>query len=408
MTTTRKASPVLAFASSLLKGWLVSALVFGLVAVIMVGQFTLAVSLPWADALRMAGRDWLPWAILAPLIFQLVNRLPLERERWKLALPAHLLCGVAAVAFCNWWSDSVIPSRYSWRGGPSRSGESRDRRPPPPPRAPSPGLPESRSPAGERSGPPRSSRWRGPDRDSPFRFFFLFGFRFPIYLAIVSVAHALYFYRRSKERERRSLELQASLARARLEALKMQLQPHFLFNAMNAIAALVHKDPEAADEMLAALSDFLRLVLATSGEQELPLQRELELVERYLAIEHARFGDRLSYQVDVPAELQPALVPAFLLQPLVENAVRHGLEPRPGAGSVSIRARRDNGHLHLEVADDGVGLPDQLPAREGIGLVNTRARLRELYQGNAQMELRSGQGVTVEITLPYHAAHAAA
>jgi two-component system LytT family sensor kinase len=145
-------------------------------------------------------------------------------------------------------------------------------------------------------------------------------------------------------------------------------------------------------------------VLATSGEQELPLSRELEMVERYLAIEHARFGDRLSYHVDVPAELQPAMVPAFLLQPLVENAVRHGLEPRPGAGSLSIRARREASILHLEVADNGVGLPELAPTREGIGLVNTRARLRELYNGNAHLELRSGDGVTVEITLPFRAA----
>ncbi len=386
-------SRVLSWLWALAKSWGLSLLVFGLIAFVMVGQFALAVSQSWEDALRMAARDWLPWAILAPFIFRLVFRLPLERERWKLALPVHLAAGLAAVALCNLWAEYVMPPRYLYRGwsgrteqraAPSGSGTS---------------VRESR-PAGERRGPP----WRGPERRSPFRSFFLLGFRFPIYLAIVSVAHALYFYRRSKDRERRSLELQAGLARARLEALKMQLQPHFLFNALNAIAALVHKDPEAADEMLAALSDFLRMVLETSGEQELPLRRELELVERYLAIEHARFGDRLHFHMDVAPEAEPALVPAFLLQPLVENAVRHGLEPRPGAGSLSIRARRENGTLHLTVSDDGVGLPEQRPAREGIGLVNTRARLRELYHGAARLELTSGAGVTVDITLPFRPA----
>jgi signal transduction histidine kinase len=386
---------------SLLKDWLLSLLIFSGVAVVMVGQFALANQRPLLDSLPssawMAGRDWLPWAILAPFIVRLVARLPLERRRWFIATPVHLVACVAAVAACIWWGETVFP----WQNFP-RAWSSR---------------PDSRAPTAQRpaasttENAPARSPSRGPrgpwgrDEQSTFRrYAFLFGFRLPIYLAIVSVAHALHFYRRSQDRERRSLELQASLAQARLEALKMQLQPHFLFNALNGIAALMHKDPEAADEMLAALSDFLRLVLATSGEQELPLRRELELVERYLAIEHARFGDRLQYKVDVSAETEPALVPAFLLQPLVENAVRHGLEPRPGAGSLTIHARREDGKLRLIVADNGVGLVGQQPPREGIGLVNTRARLRELYNGHATLELRSAGGVTVEITLPFHAA----
>jgi len=218
---------------------------------------------------------------------------------------------------------------------------------------------------------------------------------------LISAAHALLFYRRSKERERRSLELEATLAKSRLEALTMQLQPHFLFNALNAIAALVHKNPDAADEMLAALSDLLRLTLETSREQELPLRRELEFVERYLMIEHVRFGDRLQFELDVAPETEAALVPTFLLQPLVENAVRHGLEPRSGNGKLVIRARRDNGSLRLSVEDNGVGLSDGKPGREGIGLANTRARLHELYDGAANVELRNRDGLTVELTLPF-------
>jgi LytS/YehU family sensor histidine kinase len=244
------------------------------------------------------------------------------------------------------------------------------------------------------SGPPGSFR-------PSFAVFFLVGFRLPIYLAIVSLAHALHFYRRSREREHRSLELTASLAQARLEALKMQIQPHFLFNALNAISALVHKDPEAADEMIGALSDFLRLTLESSGEQELPLRRELEFVERYLAVEKVRFGERLRFSIEAAPDTMAALVPALLLQPLVENAVRHGLEPQLRPGTLSIRAQREGDALLLSITDDGAGLPKTHPSREGIGLANTRARLRELYGDRARLELRNEKGVSVRIALPY-------
>ncbi len=368
----------------LLKGWLLSFLVFGLLAFVLVGQFALAVSMTLDSALRMAARDWLPWAVVAPLIFRLVSRLPLERQRWKIAWPVHVLCGLATIALCNWWAENVLRSRFS--PGPRRvelrAGSS-------------PAETTNKVTEEQRRERPRHGGWE--PRRPPFNALFLIGFRLPIYLAIVSVAHAMLFYRRSQERDR----LEASLARARLEALKMQLQPHFLFNSLNAIGALVHKDPDAADEMLAALSDLLRLTLETSGEQELPLRRELEFVERYLAIEHVRFGDRLRFEVDVAPETFAALVPTFLLQPLVENAVRHGLEPRSGAGVLMIRARRVGGTLRLSVTDNGIGLPNGKPEREGIGLSNTRARLRELYGGAASLELRNADGLLVEVTVPF-------
>lgn len=365
----------------LLKGWLLSFAAFGLLAFVVVGQFALAVSMPLSEALRMAGRDWLPWAVAAPLLFRLVTRLPLERERWKLAWPVHLLCALATALICTWWAERVLPPRF----GPRRT-ELRARTTPPPQSA-------ERSPRLRSPSPPRRN---------PFSAFFLIGFRLPIYLAIVSLAHALHFYRRSKDRERRSLELEASLAKARLEALKMQLQPHFLFNSLNAIAELVHHDPKAADEMITALSHLLRLTLETSGEQELPLRRELEFVERYLAIERVRFGERLHFSLEIAPDTQTALVPTFLLQPLVENAVRHGLAPHPHAGRVTVRAHREDDRLHLSVSDDGVGLPASPKIREGIGLANTRARLRELYDGHASLELRAETGLHVSITLPFH------
>jgi two-component sensor histidine kinase len=374
----------------------------------------------------------LPWAVLAPLIFRLVGRLPLDRDRWKIAIPVHLLCCVGAVALCNWWAENIFPPRF-FRGPGGREGRERyisrraseGRSGSNAPQAPASGTlsellrdgaapaPDAARPTARPDGappPPRSGRssqggrsgFGGPRRGRPsFNAFFVIGFRLPVYIALISAAHAMHFYRRSKERERRSLELEANLVKSRLQALTMQLQPHFLFNALNAIAALVHSNPDAADEMLAALSDLLRLTLETSREHELPLRRELEFVERYLLIEHVRFGDRLQFELDVAPETEAALVPTFLLQPLVENAVRHGLEPRSGNGKLVIRARRENGSLRLSVEDNGVGLSEEKSAREGIGLANTRARLHELYDGAAHMELCNRDGLTVELTLPF-------
>ena len=348
----------------LLNSWAWSFLIYGPLALVVVGQFAWSVSMPVAEAWRMAARDWLPWAVLTPLLFRLVSRLPLERARWRLALPVHLLCGIAVVGLSAWWGEVVLP-------------------PPLPPQATNIQPMDSQPPPFR----PPLRRW----------FFGVLFFRLPIYLAIVSVAHSIYFYRRSLERD-------SSLTKARLEALKMQLQPHFLFNSLNAIAELVHKDPDVADEMLTALSSLLRLSLETSGEQLLPLRRELEFVESYLAIEHVRFGDRLRFKLDVPLETQNALVPAFLLQPLVENAVRHGLEPRAGAGLLLVSAHRSGASLQLCVSDNGVGLSGEKPLREGIGLSNTRARLSALFDGAASLEFHRGEGLTVNVTLPFRTA----
>ena len=347
-----------------LKAWGWSFLVFGLIALVVVGQVVWTVSIPVGQAWNMAARDWLPWALVSPLLFHLVSRLPIERSRWRLALPVHLLCGIAVVGIYTWWGEVVLPPPHPSHPTHAAEGET------------------------ERPGIRPSHR--------PWMFAVLL-FRVPIYLATVSVAHALYFYRRSSEREH-------SLNQAHLAALRMQLQPHFLFNSLNAIAALVHLDPAAADEMLVALSSLLRLSLETSGEQLLPLGRELEFVRRYLSIEHIRFGDRLCFTFEVAPDTQAALVPAFLLQPLVENSVRHGLEPRGGPGIVKVAAHRDGANLCLSVSDNGVGLPQGRPLREGIGLSNTRTRLSVLFDGAASLELCSGEGLTVHITLPFRTA----
>jgi sensor histidine kinase YesM len=220
-------------------------------------------------------------------------------------------------------------------------------------------------------------------------------FEVPIYLMLVSGAHTLTFYRRTQDRE-------SSLAIARSEAQKMQLQPHFLFNTLNMIAELVHEEPDKADAMLTSLSGLLRLTMETAGEQELPLRRELEFTERYLTIMHARFEDRLKFQMGIDPATHAALVPTFLLQPLVENAIEHGLGPRLTGGLITIRSRRVGDFLRLCVSDNGVGLNGLKPGPEGIGLGNTRNRLRELYGDAGRLDMQDSGGLIVEISLPFH------
>jgi two-component sensor histidine kinase len=224
-----------------------------------------------------------------------------------------------------------------------------------------------------------------------------------VYVLIACVAHAMGYYRRAQERESQALALTDGLNRAKLDALRLQLQPHFLFNTLNAISALVHRNPAAADELITDLSELLRLSLK-SADHEVPLSRELELLECYLAIEQTRLGDRLRIVRDFDAGAASALVPTLILQPLAENAIRHGIEPRREPGTLTISVRRVGLRLRLVVADDGMGLkgPGASSARHGIGLANAEQRLRVLHGENAQLELTTPKdgGVRVEIWLP--------
>jgi LytS/YehU family sensor histidine kinase len=223
----------------------------------------------------------------------------------------------------------------------------------------------------------------------------------------VGVCQGIRNFRISQERERRAAELEARLTSAKLQALRMQINPHFLFNTLNSIATLVYVNPRAADEMLGDLSELLRRSLDSMEEQEIPLAQELEFIGAYLSIEQKRFGDRLRLEQSVPDELIKALVPALILQPLVENAIRHGIEPRRGPGIISIEAKQEDKHLHLIVRDDGRGLPDagsDSSGRRGIGLANIQARLEGLYGQDQGFSFGRAepQGCRVEIRLPFH------
>ena len=366
---------------SLLKGWLLSFVGWGLVAVVLGAKLIVDTGMPWTATIRPSIRDWLPWAVLTPILFRFVTRFPIDRLGWKVTVPLHLFCCVAVVALCQWWQGFSDPS---FRPAPMTP-------PPPPPMWA----------GGEHSEfpPPDAPPWhhrpphRGPSRGW-VDLFHLVTFGLPIYFMIISGAHAALFFRRDQQRA-------ASLARARLDVLKSQLQPHFLFNTLNVIAELVHEDPEKADAMITALSDMLRLTLDSASEQLAPLRRETELVQRYFAIMQTRLGERLQYECHIEPAALDALVPPFLLQPLVENAILHGIEPIPAGGVVTVRAWVGGDRLHVSVADNGVGMETTQPIREGIGLANTRARLRELFADAAKVTLTNGKGVTVEVTMPF-------
>jgi LytS/YehU family sensor histidine kinase len=201
-----------------------------------------------------------------------------------------------------------------------------------------------------------------------------------------------------------ALKLESQLAKAQLEALRSQLQPHFLFNTLNSISALMQDDVEAAEDMLADLSYMLRVSLDNSTTQEVKLADELHLLEAYVRIQKRRFQGRLQVDTEAPPETLEAQVPSLLLQPLVENAIRHGLAPLSRTGKIQIASRKDAARLLITVSDDGCGLPPEY--REGIGLRNTRERLKQLYGAEAELHLHGapGQGVTATVTVPFRIA----
>jgi signal transduction histidine kinase len=309
---------------------------------------------------------WYPWAIFAPMIDALWRRYPFEGKGWRRSIVIHLF---ATPVFGFWWT---------------------------------------------------LLRWAAsfiPVVDPmPLDFVWTMVAHFPLwflsYWVIVTVRQATYNYGRFREREVRASLLEAKLAQAQLEMLKMQLHPHFLFNTLHAISTLIHKDPDAADEMVAQLSDLLRMTLATIGVQEVTLQQELEFLARYLEIQKTRFQDRLEVILDIPPETLDVRVPNQVLQPIVENAIRHGIDARSGQGVIEIRARATDHMLELTVRDDGPGLrsevkldaqPDNAPREgRGIGLANTRARLRELYGPASTLHLGNHPdgGAIVTLSLP--------
>lgn len=230
-----------------------------------------------------------------------------------------------------------------------------------------------------------------------------FPFNLLVYGVILSVSHALDYYRKYHERTVQTLELEKHLTEARLQALLHQLKPHFLFNTLNGIASLMHTDVDAADRMLVRLSELLRITMSHTGAPQTTLREEVAFLERYLDIEKIRFRNRLDVTITVDDDAIDAQVPSLILQPMVENAMRHGVEPHARMGRIEMKGSQLDGNLVLTVSDNGTGIPPDGLKREGIGISNTRARLAELYGTRQKFELVNlpEGGLCVRITIPF-------
>ena len=355
--------------------WLEAALIFAawtVFGLILANQFHMQSELSgrpdrWRDALRGALLDAYLWAFSTVAIFWLARRVPLERRRLLLGIAVHLIAavglGLARTAFRILLNGHVF---------------------------------------GFRTRPFSLVFWGSSSQHLLY------------YALLLGIAHAVLYYGRYRERERAAERLTAGLTEARLQALKMQLQPHFLFNTLNAISALIPAEARQARRMVARLGDLLRIALEHEETQEVSLREELAFLEPYLEIEQARLEDRLTVVMEIAPETLDARVPHLLLQPLVENAIRHGIAPRidPGRVEISATSGADDRFLHLTVRDDGPGLgPDsRTPTRQGVGLTNIRSRLEQLYGGEHRFSLEPHPqgGVVVRLSLPFRRGDATA
>lgn len=305
------------------------------------------------------------WVLATPLIYELALRFNFNRDSWRRSLAIHVVAGllitfVVSGIFIAW--NTLI------------------------------GLADSATPL-------------------KLRLLDLGLENLPRCFATMGVAQAIVHYARWRERQTESERLEARLAQAQLEILRSQFEPHFLFNTLNSIATLTRRDPVAAERMTLQLAALLRASLDCAGTQEVPLQQELEFLENYLDIQKTRFADRLTVQLSVDPTLLSAPVPSMILQPLVENAIRHGIAESASPGLIDISVLRESGWLRVEIADNGPGLRgDYARMQAGFGLRNIRARLRELYGERHQFQIVSHplRGCTVTLTIPLARAAASA
>src|SRR5215475_8878675 len=304
------------------------------------------------------------WNVVTPFILQLLNRFPLQRGR----LPRSILIHIFAAPFFFAASSAIFVTSCRLILGPS---------------------PESKS------------------LFDSFRSFVIGGLAIGllIYWLIIGISQAINYYRGYRDRELLASNLETRLIEAQLDALRMQLHPHFLFNTLNSVSVLMRRDVDAADRILLQLSSLLRGALARNAAHEIKLGQELEILERYLEIEQIRFQDRLTVRTHIDPSALDALVPQLFFQPLVENAIRHGIADRDQGGEIEIRAERQNGMVHLQVRDNGPGLNmSQGKFIEGVGLSNTRSRLERLYGAGSRFDVCNAEegGLIVAAAFPFH------
>ncbi len=246
----------------------------------------------------------------------------------------------------------------------------------------------------------------------PIRYLMEFANDALFYILTVIVVYLFDHYRQSRDRELKTAQLEAQLAQAQLQALQAQIHPHFLFNALNTISSVIYEDVAAADTMIARLSDFLRHSLTTSDRQEVRLADELRFLNLYLDIMRPRLDERLQVDFAIESATDDALVPKLILQPLVENSIKHAADPQSGAVSIAVRVARENGSLLIEVQDEGAGAttPTRKPAGNGVGLTNTAERLKRLYGEAHEFRVQQAQagGTLVRLKMPYRTLHAPA
>jgi signal transduction histidine kinase len=309
---------------------------------------------------------WCGWALLAMAVFWLGRRVPVGRTRWRVAIGVHIAASVAVAA-----TQGVVVSttRYVaqtlWGLHPD---------------------------------------WWPTVVENFFR---TIDQSVPIYWALLGLQHAVDYHREVRVRDIAAAQVETRLVEAQMQALHRQVHPHFLFNTLHAISALLHREPDKAEAMIERLSDMLRVTLSAGSAQEVPLGRELDFLRAYLDIEQVNFGERLTVRLEIAPDVLDALVPCLVLQPLAENAIRHGLAPLTRGGTLTIQATAVGGRLRLVVGDDGRGLEARPAARgHGVGVANTRARLDALYRGEASLEIRPGEpgGTTVTLLLPLRVA----
>ena len=305
------------------------------------------------------------WFALSPLLLWLAQKFPFEAHKWKKSIFVHIVASVV-IAFFQQAIDTFFLTRLGYP--PGRTFES---------------------------------------FFEAYKYFIFINLHLSIliYWGVVGIKSAYSYYQKYRERELVTSKLEAQLATSRLQVLKIQLQPHFLFNTLNAISELIYKDPESAERMIGDLSDLLRMSFEKLEVQEISLKQELEFLKKYLEIEQMRFHDRLKVEMEISPDTLDACVPNMILQPLVENAIKHGIAPRSTGGKIQIGATRHNGSLELRVADDGIGLPfnDVGNVSEGVGLSNTRRRLKHLYGDRQKFELITDAttGLKVNLTIPF-------
>jgi len=322
----------------------------------------------WGKAFGQEAVYWLSWGIVSPLVFWLCRRLQSEKCAWG-RYAAGLLFGAIASAFIQpavLKSIEYAQSWLEWR----------------------PSISQTQPPLCLAALPLTAIKTAGGS--------------LTVYAAIVLGWHAATYYREARDRQVKSLELESLLHQARLDALRSQLNPHFLFNTLHSVAEFVREDPKLAERLIVRLGELLRKVLASSAQAEASLADEVEFVKGYVEIEQMRLGDRLQVYWDIDPDTLRALVPSMILQPMVENAIQHGIAPLKRAGKLWISASCVNGFLHLQVRDDGPGLTQAGKSqRSGIGLSNTQARLQRLYGERQRFELRDNDGLEVNVHVPF-------